>query len=230
MKNLIQQCNEFVLGDDVEGLEDFLHTHRGLNLNAITTDKYSSKVFPHCPTPLMIAAHEGFSDCAQLLLNFGSSPLTKNQKGNTALHLATEFDHQDILMQLVKAGGNIHAKDHDGFDVLASSVKNNATHCLKYLIDILSDPCPSFSHDLEYAKDLLHTSIFYESKECLKILLKCNLPLDIVFHGLTPYEYAKKESCFEMAEMILEAMILREKQQLSSDMIHPIKTSHPLRI
>lgn len=52
-------------------------------------------------TPLMMASYSGFTDIVEILLKHKADPLKRNDKGMTALDLAT-FYHQDEVIALLK--------------------------------------------------------------------------------------------------------------------------------
>ena len=52
-------------------------------------------------TPLMMASYSGFDDIVELLLKYKADPFKRNDKGMTALDLAT-FYHQDEVVVLLK--------------------------------------------------------------------------------------------------------------------------------
>ena len=68
-------------------------------------------------TPLMVAAREGHTDCARLLIQRGADFLSlpddgsKNLLGSTAAHYAAERGHEGVLLALLDAGCGVDVKD-----------------------------------------------------------------------------------------------------------------------
>ena len=57
-------------------------------------------------TPLMYAAWQGWANCAELLLRAGAAPMRTNSDGHTALDLAQQHRHADVVSLLrVYSGG-----------------------------------------------------------------------------------------------------------------------------
>jgi hypothetical protein len=58
-------------------------------------------------TPLMYAAWQGWANCAELLLRAGAEPMRTNSDGHTALDLAQQHRHADVVRLLrVRSGGS----------------------------------------------------------------------------------------------------------------------------
>ena len=53
-------------------------------------------------TPLMAASFNGHPDVVQLLLNYNADPNVKRKYGLTALRLATEKGHDEVVSILMK--------------------------------------------------------------------------------------------------------------------------------
>ena len=70
-------------------------------------------------TNLMLASGSGGDESeVRKLIKAGADVNAKNNKGITALMLATVFDKNNIIKILIKAGANINAKDNTGFTAL----------------------------------------------------------------------------------------------------------------
>jgi len=65
-------------------------------------------------TALMIAAVEGFSACAQILLTAGASPNLADTEKSTALHMGSFGGHTKIVELLTERGADITARDVEG--------------------------------------------------------------------------------------------------------------------
>lgn len=63
-------------------------------------------------TPLIIAAYSGRTELARLLIEYGASPHTTDNKHQTALHFAAARDQPEVVGLLLDYGANVHAVNH----------------------------------------------------------------------------------------------------------------------
>lgn len=64
-------------------------------------------------TPLMVAAKLGYEGLVRLLTSLGSKTDIKDLNGNTALHLAIIYGHEDIAIYLINSRTNIDITNND---------------------------------------------------------------------------------------------------------------------
>ncbi|OYV33139.1 MAG: hypothetical protein B7Z83_09960 [Thiomonas sp. 20-64-5] len=71
---------------------------------------YIDAAAPNGSTPLMMAAYFGYDSTVKLLLDEGADPKLKNAMGYTALTLANQMHHQEIVAMIAKAMGQDRPK------------------------------------------------------------------------------------------------------------------------
>ncbi|MCE5231121.1 ankyrin repeat domain-containing protein [bacterium] len=84
--------------------------------------------------PLLFAAKSGDLKAVQDLLKKGADVKTRDDQGETALHLAVNGGHQDIAEALLTAGAEIDAKDDIGRTPLAIAVERGHSQLANFLI------------------------------------------------------------------------------------------------
>ena len=79
--------------------------------------------------PLHIAAQNGHSTLADILINKGADVNAINGKGNTPLHMAIEYDYFECSQYLVKAGADMNIANHSGWSVISPFIFYTQTVC-----------------------------------------------------------------------------------------------------
>ena len=74
-------------------------------------------------TPLMLAANNNKSKCAEVLLNFKASPDLQDEHGNSALLLACAQGHGAIVTLLMDHGASLTLNNKQEFDCLELAAK-----------------------------------------------------------------------------------------------------------
>ncbi|OTA89984.1 hypothetical protein M434DRAFT_33979 [Hypoxylon sp. CO27-5] len=91
--------------------------------------------------PLHYAATSGNIDAvAALLKREGISINSRNEDGQTPLHLATDGNLIDVCSILLKAGANVNAKDNNGSTPLTLAIKRRFSEILASIIHYSSPP------------------------------------------------------------------------------------------
>ena len=65
-------------------------------------------------TPIVHTVWDGHTAAAEMLLDLGADPNAANVRKNTALHLACQQGHMDVVRCLVRHGANMHTKNWQG--------------------------------------------------------------------------------------------------------------------
>lgn len=65
-------------------------------------------------TPLHVAASKGYTSIAKTLLSMGANPNAQDDEGWTPLHAAVNWKNEDIITDLVKAGGKLFLANNSG--------------------------------------------------------------------------------------------------------------------
>jgi ankyrin repeat protein len=84
-----------------------LFLEAGINLNSNT---YHKKGYPEGATPLMLAAHHGYTDLVNQLLEKGAEVNGENEAGETALIYAARAGYTAIVQMLIQKGAKLEAK------------------------------------------------------------------------------------------------------------------------
>jgi cytohesin len=84
-------------------------------------------------TALTQAAEQGRADLASLLLENRANPNQREKHGKTALHIAAQNGHLDVVAVLVAGGADIDARVH-GWTSMLLAAKNERFGTLDYLI------------------------------------------------------------------------------------------------
>jgi ankyrin repeat protein len=113
--------------DGVNGGIDFKPIHSAVRWNnsydevtAVlqTTEAVNSRDTGNGNRPIHIAAQNGHTDLLKLLIDREAILDAKNMKGNTALHMAVEYDYYESCTLLLAAGADPKVLNDDGFEAL----------------------------------------------------------------------------------------------------------------
>ena len=89
-------------------------------------------------TVLHVCAERGFVEIAKLILRKYPSLVfeVESEKGNSALHVATEWDYIELVKMFTELGGrqlSVELKNKKGYSVIDTAYKNNTQESYSYL-------------------------------------------------------------------------------------------------
>jgi ankyrin repeat protein len=90
---------------------------------------------PRFPTALTVASHFRLRAAVKLLLEGGADLESIDEKGRTALLLASENGDEDIIRLLLEGGADIERKDEYGWTPLSLAVRNRDMRIMKLLLE-----------------------------------------------------------------------------------------------
>lgn len=126
---------------------------------------------PEGYTPLVIAAHYGYSRVVRIIVNQRANPSIVDDEGYTALHVAVGEKHLAVTELLVKAGKSLDvAASTGGLTSLHAAVSNGHSTVMRVLIEAGADPN---SRALDGSTPLLYES----HRKALVVICHVNLVL-----------------------------------------------------
>ena len=87
-------------------------------------------------TPLHVAAHCGYVNCVELLLDKGSRIKARSYYGNTALHYSVEGGHLQCIELLVNRECDVRATNNDWWTILHCAAFYGRNECIEKIIDL----------------------------------------------------------------------------------------------
>lgn len=157
-------------------------------------------------TPLCYAAQKGEWEIVKWLIENGADIESKDEDGNTALSLATEYTHKAIVEFLIKAGADVTTKNKHGTGLLhhmAFKVKD------KELINLIIEEVKNI--DAKKVDDLNNKgetptiiAALKGNTEALEALLKAGASLDIANSNGTPLHNAARMGEVGCMKILLE--------------------------
>ncbi|MCH9650059.1 MAG: ankyrin repeat domain-containing protein [Deltaproteobacteria bacterium] len=186
----------------------------------------------HDETPLMKCARLGNVPVARRLIGDGPNQIqAHNDRGQTALHLATARASEEMIALLISGGGNVDTPDQDGLtalhlgarrgevgivEALAKISKGNpnregnrpaheaAIHGRGDAFRLLFEPEIAGEINI-YGQSLLHLAAHGGDLETLKILLRYFPQVDPTDHdGWTPLAFATRNGRAAAVELLLQ--------------------------
>lgn len=187
------------MGGQDKALKTLLQTHADITIQA-----------NNGATPLFYAANIPYNEnleVAQTLLDAGVSINQPDNNGNTALMIAAQNGHSNLIKLLLENGADVLQRNNDGNDALMSAVRNGHFHCAKLLIDSGANVLNTtkYGHNnLHYAAyfgylnliRLLATKIDINSQSCHSLLEDNN--------GFTALHYAVQNKQIEAVNTLVK--------------------------
>lgn len=121
----------------------------------------------------------------------------KNGEGDTALHLAAQYGHEDTLAALIKAGGGLEQKNNAGMTPLSVAAMNNAPGTVKVLIAAGAD----INSVTQNWGTPLSIAVSRYNAHIVDLLVEAKADPD----KSEPMKSAIENNRFEMAEALLKA-------------------------
>ncbi|XP_031565360.1 ankyrin repeat domain-containing protein 27-like [Actinia tenebrosa] len=149
-------------------------------------------------TALHVAAVRGYTDITNLLLRHGANPNVKNtRKQQTPLHLACQYNHQEVAESLLKYQSKVNVKDYKGNTPLHfCCVNGNLAPAL-----VLLEHKPNVDAQNDRGNTPLHEAARWNFVALVRVLLE---------HGasvttrnkiqLTPMQYAKQDDVVKVLD------------------------------
>lgn len=112
--------------DKKHKIVELLLENDNLNINLVNC-------FNECP--LITACSSNNINCVKLLLNYNSYPHRRDNKGNNAIHTASEFGNTEIIQLLLNKGVSINCRNSSGKTPLYIACMEKQIKCITFLIN-----------------------------------------------------------------------------------------------
>ncbi len=128
-------------------------------------------------TDLLFAAHLGDVEMVKQLVIDGASIEQVDSAGSTALHITAYASHEDVVIELAKAGANMDALEHLVYDIVTIAAVANDIEMLKAALENGSSASNITS---PYDGTALIAAAHLGHHEVVRILIEAGAPLDHV--------------------------------------------------
>ena len=157
-------------------------------------------------TPLQVAAYKGYEDITELLILNGAMLEAKNQRGETAIHMAIEAKNSKIVYLLLKKGANIEARNDMNQTPLHLATQLGNCEIIQLLLDFKADI--NAIQTWKTTKTPLQIAIIKDDVKATRILLKNganpNLaPTNQLGFGLIPIHIGITLKVFDIVELLI---------------------------
>ncbi|MEN8215813.1 MAG: ankyrin repeat domain-containing protein, partial [Pseudomonadota bacterium] len=143
-----------------------------------------------------------------------------NIDGKTALHLAVEYDHSDVIEALVTVGANVQAKNHFGKTALHLAAQEGYIKAVSALLK-------AKDVDIQVKDDNSQSALYWAAKEghvkVVKILLSAGAQVNVKNNRdeKTELHWAVQGGYVEIVEALLEAGAdVGAKDDMSQTVLH----------
>lgn len=127
----------------------------------------------------------------------------KNQEGQTALHLASQMGHDQIVEELISCGANVNCRDTEGYTPLHFACQNNLLSTVKILLTIAGANIQLRNSSTGWVA--LHEASSRGHKDIVSLLLSMNAPSrPRTFNDLLPADLAHSNGHTEVERMLNE--------------------------
>jgi len=144
------------------------------------------------------AALEGDSGAIQTLLEQGVDVNTRDQWGQTALHIAADRGNKEVVELLLEHGADVNSEDARNRTALYYSVEKGH----KEVVELLLEHGTDVNAKDNWNWTPLHSAV-YGHKDIAELLITEGADVNARSQsGRTPLSYAKKEGNTEIAELL----------------------------
>jgi len=179
----------------------FLDLNKDTNLIDIDKENRDPK-FQVMDTPLLAASDYGFSDIVKILLENGANPnKTRNDDYScSALHLACEKGHFNIVELLLAHKADVDSKSRNGITVLIHACSKNHFEIVKLLLDNKADA----NKKAPYGDSALVNAAELNNIEMVRLLLDRQADVNLIApRGNSALFFAVKYNNIEMVRLLL---------------------------
>jgi len=128
---------------------------------------------------------------------------SKNQEGQTALHLASLMGQDQIVEKLISCGANVNCRDTEGYTPLHFACQNNLLNTVKILLTIGGANIQLRNSSTGWVA--LHEASSRGHKEIVSLLLSMNSPSKPrTFDNLLPSDLAHSNGHLEVERLLKE--------------------------
>ena len=150
---------------------------------------------------LQESSNLGDDEAVQFLLDLIDNVDYQNEKGSTALMLASEGGYEQVVQTLISAGANVNIQDNNGYTALMLACDTNSYTIVKYLLDIGDNPNIQNGDGDTAIIRACHNN----HSDIVKLLLQYNVdPLITNKNDDTALTVATRQNSIEIIEMLLE--------------------------
>jgi hypothetical protein len=200
--SLDEELFEAVKKGDIDKVREILA--KGANVN--TRDRHKDS-WTYNQTPLHVAAHEGHTYVARLLLEHGAVVNARDKYGFTPLYYAAGGGHIDIVSILLEHGADVNARDKSGNTPLHYVAMLGKAVVAKLLLEFGAD----VNARDEEGWTPLHSAAWRGNADVASLLLEHGADPSIRDkEGKTPLDVAREEGREEVARVIEEFMKRRK--------------------
>lgn len=192
-----------------EKTDNGVYIHNGKKL--FNTILHSVEQYKTLISPLHCAAANGEIDTIQTLINNPEQPINLNTPfncidhpfhGKTAFHLAIEFKHTEIVLELIKVSTNC-VLDQDKNHPIHLAAKNGDLNLFKALLK--NDP-NLINKTNRLGETPLICAAANNHQEIVKFLIEQNAELNMKDHKYkkTALQWARGKSCYDIANLLAD--------------------------
>jgi ankyrin repeat protein len=140
-------------------------------------------------------------DMVLQLLKNGADPNAKNTYSYTPLHIATRYEHSEIIKALIESGADPNAKNSNSDTPLHIAIEHEHSEIIKALIESGADPNAKNSN----SDTPLHIAIEHELLDVIKVLLDMGADINAKnIYSDTPLHIAIEHELLDVIKVLLD--------------------------